>query len=145
MANKYSQRTYDNALLLKAAGAVAASADGTLIVDVGNGLVDAAFVVDVSAIEVDSADELYTIYVEGSPDANFGTAGNIAVVGMMKLGAATPMAPQGFADTVGRYMVPVRNERNGTTYRYIRIRTVVAGVAVVTGINYAAWLAKDDD
>ncbi len=46
------------------------------------------------------------------------------------------------ADTaIGRHIVPIRNELNGTLYRYVRIFTVVAG-AIATGINYSAFLAK---
>lgn len=146
-ANQYSQRTYDNALLLKAGGLVAASADGSLVLDIGNGVMDCDLVVDVTALEKDTGDESYTVVLEGSPDAAFGTAANIVVMARIVLGAAaaTAMAPTGSAgaSNTGRYLVPVRNEIGGTTYRYARIRTVVAGT-VVTGINYTAFLAKDD-
>jgi hypothetical protein len=148
MANLYSQRTYDAALLLKAAGLVAASADGTLILDVGNGLLDCDLVVDVTALEVDSSDESYTIVLEGSPDAAFGTAANIMPMAKITLGhhssTAGALQAQGAEDAAGRYIVPCRNERGGTTYRYLRIRTVIAGT-IATGINFTAWLAKDDD
>jgi len=150
MANLYSQRTYDAALLLKAAGLVAATANGSLILDVGAGLVDADLVVDVTALEVDSNDESYEIIVQGSSDATFGTAANIASLGSITMGdkASTRLAAGVFQvgtdDVIGRYLMPVRNERNGTTYRYLRIKTIVAGT-IATGINYSAWLAKDDD
>lgn len=142
MANKYSQRTYDSDLLLKAAAAVAASADGSLTLDMGDGFVCGDMVLDVTAIEVDSNDESYQIILEGSPDTAF-TAGTLAVLAQIVLGeaSAAAMAPQGFNDGVGRFIVPFRNERNGTLYRYLRIRTVVAGT-VATGINYSAWVAK---
>jgi hypothetical protein len=147
MANLYSQRTYDAALLLKAAGLVAASADGSLILDVGTGLMDADLIIDVTAIETDSSNESYTVILEGSPDALFGTAGNIMPMALIVMGhqssTAGALQSQGAADAVGRFTVPCRNERNGTTYRYLRIRTVVVGT-VATGINYTAWLAKDD-
>ncbi len=147
MANLYSQYTYDAALLLKAAALVASSANGSLILDVGNGLVDADLVVDVTAMEIDSNDESYTIVLEGSPDAAFGTAANIMPLAMMVLGdhasTAGALAAMGADDAIGRFVVPCRNERNGTTYRYLRVRTVVAGT-IATGINYSAWLAKDE-
>jgi hypothetical protein len=144
MANIYSQRTYDNALLLKAAGLVAATADGSLVLDVGNGLLDCDLIVDVSAIETDTGDEVYTIILEGSPDATFGTAGNIASLGQWKLGAAAAIGPQGFVSVIGRNLMPIRNEQDGKTYRYLRLRTVVAGT-IATGINYLAFLAIDSD
>ena len=145
MANIYSQRTYDAALLLKAAALVAASADGSLILDVGTGLVNADMVLDVTAMEIDSNDESYTVILEGSPDAAFGTAANITPLAMIVMGdhasTAGALAAMGADDTIGRYVVPCRNERNGTTYRYLRIRTVVAGT-IGTGINFTAWLSK---
>jgi hypothetical protein len=146
-ANLYSQRTFDANLVLKAAGLVAASADGTIILDTGGlGLLDVDLIIDATAVEIDSSDESYTIILEGSPDATFGTAANIAALARIVIGhhSATAMAPQGFDDVPGRFMVPCRNERNGVTYRYLRIRTVVAGT-IATGINYTAWLAKDDN
>jgi hypothetical protein len=153
-ANLMSQRTYDAALLLKAAGLVAATADGTLILDVGGGapnpiigFLEADMIIDVTALEVDTNDESYIIILEGSPDPTFGTAANIAVLSRTVIGStgAAAQAPQGTSvvDAVGRYTVPVRNERNGVTYRYLRIRTVVAGT-IATGINYSCWLSKDE-
>src|SRR5207244_6477898 len=104
MANLHSQAIYDNSLLLKAAALVASSADGSLIVDAGAGLVDCDMVIDVSAIETDSSDESYAIILEGSPDAAFGTAGNIVALSRTILGhsSATAMAPTGATSTVGR-------------------------------------------
>jgi hypothetical protein len=146
MSNRFSQRTYDNALLLKAAGLVAASANGSVILDVGNGLVDADLIMDVTAIEIDTTDESYAIVLEGSPDSDFGTAANIVVLNRRIVGhaSAAAMAPAGVTSTVGRYLDPVRNEINGTTYRYLRLRTVVAGT-IATGINYLSFLAIDSD
>lgn len=145
MANIYSQRTYDNSLLLKAAALVAATADGSLILDVGNGMLNADLVIDVSALEIDTTDESFTLILQGSPDATLGTAGNIVVLAMIVLGHASSVAKvlqsSGVTDTVGRYIVPFRNELNGTTYRYLRIRTKIVGT-IATGINYAAFVAK---
>lgn len=147
-ANLFSQRTYDASLLLKAAGLVGATANGTVIIDTGGlGCLDVDLVIDVTAIETDSSDESYEIQLQGSPDANFGTAANIVYLGGISMGhhSSTRLTAcgQGTDDVAGRYMVPIRNEKNGTTYRYLRTRTVVAGT-VATGINYTAWLAKDD-
>jgi hypothetical protein len=139
--NLYSQHTYDASLLLKAAGLVAASADGSLILDLGDGLFEGVAVVDATAIEVATGDETYQIIYEGSPDVAF-TAGTLAALARLIVGAvAASSAPQGFADVPGRFTVPVRNERNGVLYRYMRIRTVVIGT-IATGINYSTWLAK---
>jgi hypothetical protein len=143
----YSQRTYDASLLLKAAALVGATADGSLILDVGNGCLEADVVVDVTACEL-ATDESYEIVIQGSPDAAFGTAGNIVALGsltIMHSGAARATAMgQGAVDTgVGRHLFGIRNEKNGVTYRYLRLRTIVVGT-IASGINYSAWLAKDD-
>jgi hypothetical protein len=148
MANLHSQATYDAALLLKAAAAVAATANGSLILDVGTGMVKGDVIIDVTGLEIDSNDESYEIIIQGSSDATFGTAANIASLCSVTIGdkVATRLAygvfQVGTDDTTGRYTLPFRNERNGTTYRYLRIKTVVVGT-ITTGITYSAWLAKD--
>lgn len=134
---QYSNRTYDQSLLLKAAGLIAASAAGSTILDLGDGLTDAELVLDVSAVEVATGDEIYTIYVEGSNVAAM-TSGSVALA-QIEMGNASAPAD---ADTgTGRFIVPFRNEQNGTLYRYIRVYTKVDGT-IATGINYTAFVAK---
>lgn len=136
--NLYSQYTYDNALLLKAAGLVASTTTESTILDLGEGLVDAYLVLDVSAVEVASTDEIYLICLEGSTVSGMGS-GSVCLA-QIEMGNATAPAD---ADTgVGRFVVPFRNEQNGTTYRYVRIYTEVAGT-IATGINFLAFIAKD--
>lgn len=147
MGNKYSQFTYDADLLLKAAALVAATANGTLELDVGDGLLDADLVIDATAVEIDSNDESYEVIVQGSTVAGFGTASAITPLASITIGdkastrGAAGVTGIGTDDVAGRFVVPFRNERNGTIYRYLRIRTVVVGT-IATGINYSAWVAK---
>jgi len=144
MSNLYSQRTYDNALLIRAAGAaITATETGSVILDLGAGMMDADLVVDVTAIDVTTGDEAYSLMLEVSPDATFGTAGNIRVAAELRIGGATFTAPNGAADTVGRFIIPFRNERNGTIYRYARLYTLIAGTT--PSLTFSAFLAKDDD
>lgn len=146
--NLYSQYTYDAELLLKAAALVAATADGTLELNVGAGLLCGHMVIDATAIEIDSNDESYEIILQGSTVAGFGTAAAIAALTSITVGdkASTRLAAgvlaTGTDDVPGRFVVPFRNESNGTIYPYLRIKTIVAGT-IATGINYSAWLAKD--
>lgn len=144
MANLYSQRTYDAALLIRAAGAAITSTEtGSLILDLGNGLVDADLVVDVTAIDVTTGDEAYSLMLEVSPDATFGTSGNIRVAAELRIGGATFTTPNGAADTAGRFVIPFRNERNGTTYRYARLYTLIDGTT--PSLTFSAFIAKDAD
>lgn len=138
MANIYSQFTYDNALSLKGAGLVAATTTEATILDLGAGLVDGYLVLDVSAVEVATGDEKYTVHLEGSNVAAM-TSGSVTLANI-PLGNLT--APADAATGTGRFVVPFRNEQNGATYRHVRIYTLVAGT-VATGINFSAFIAKD--
>ena len=137
MANIYSQFTYDDDLELKAAGLVATTTTESTILDLGDGLVDGYLVLDVSAVEVASTNEIYLICLEGSTVAAM-TSGSVTLA-EIEMGNASAPAD---ADTgTGRFVVPFRNEQNGTLYRYVRIYTEVAGT-VATGINFSAFVAK---
>lgn len=134
----YSNFTYDASLSLKAAGLVASTTTESTILDLGDGFVCGALVIDVSAVEVASTDEIYLICLEGSTVAAM-TSGSVTLA-QIEMGNATAPAD---ADTgTGRFVVPFRNEQNGTIYRYVRIYTEVAGT-IATGINFAAFIAKD--
>lgn len=133
----YSAKTYDNATLLKAAGIVAASAAGSVILDLGDGFMDRDLVIDISALEVDTGDEIYTIAIEGSSVA---AMTSLSVTLAEKQFGNVP-APADADTATGRHVVPFRNELNGTLYRYIRVYTTVVGT-IATGINYSAFLAK---
>lgn len=135
--SQYSRKTYDHATLLKAAGLVAASAAGSVILDLGDGLMQADLVIDISALEVATGDEIYTISLEGSAVAAM-TSGSVELARAV---FGNNPAPADADTSVGRHVVPVRNELNGTIYRYVRLHTTVAG-DIATGINYSAFLAK---
>ena len=138
--------TYDNNLLLKDAGAVAASAAATVlsaakVLDLGAGEVDGDIVIDVSAMDIVGNDEKYDIVAQLSSDAAFGTAGNIVERCEISLGAKeTKITDCDRDDVVGRYILPFDNVVNGTPYRYLRIYIVEAGAT--SSINFTAFLAK---
>jgi len=138
--NMYGRFTYDDALSLKDAGLVATTTTESVIVDLGAGLADGYVVLDVTAIEVASNDEIYTICLEGSTVAAM-TSGSVCLA-RIELGNAT--APADADTAVGRFVLPFRNEMNGVLYRYVRIYTGVAGT-VATGINFVAFMAKRSD
>lgn len=135
--SQYSMKTYDHATLLKEAGLVATSAAGSVILDLGDGFMEADLVIDVTALEVADGNEIYTISLEGSSVAAM-TSGSVELA---KITMGNNPAPADADTDIGRHVVGVRNELNGTIYRYVRLYTTVAGT-VATGINYSAFLAK---
>lgn len=137
MANLYSQFTYDDSLSLKDAGLVATTTTESTILDLGSGLVDGYLVLDVSAVEVGDGNEIYLACLEGSNVAAM-TSGSVCLA-QLEMGNAS--APADADTSTGRFVIPFRNEQNGTLYRYVRIYTEVAGT-VATGINFAAFIAK---
>lgn len=132
----------DSTLIMKDAGLVAASAAATVggvakVADVGSGMVKGTLVVDVSAIEVASNDELYSIAVQGSDVADFSTGSPvIEELAVINLGASEVLGGN-FDSAAGRYSVPFTNKN----YPYLRVYTTVAGT-VATGINFTAHLDK---
>lgn len=135
--------TFDVATLLKDAGVLKADAAATVggsaaVVNVGPAFVEGVVNVDVSAIEVDSADDMYTIQIQGSADSAFTAPVNLAT---LQLGHTTALGGPA-TSTVGRYAVRFQNEKNGVIYPYLRAYTDVSGAAVATGINYTAWIGK---
>ena len=144
-ATQIRSYSYDANQVLKDAGLVAASAAAQVasadkILNVGEAFYTGVLVADVSAIEIASNNEAYTICVQGSTSATF--ASDIQNLAVLPLGA-TEVNPGGAIDsTTGRYELPFTNEQNGVTYPYIRVYTVVAGT-IATGINYAAWVGLD--
>jgi hypothetical protein len=139
--------TVDTLTPLKDAGLVAVSAAAQVssadqIVDLGAGFVEGNIVIDLTALEIDTADETYDIVAQLSPDADFGTAGNMVERLALHLGAkGTKRTDCDRDDVVGRYVLPFDNEFGGTVYRYLRLYTVVGGT-IATGINYSGRLAK---
>ena len=134
---------FDSNLELKDAGLVAADAAwqvaaANLILDVGDGLVEGDVVIDVSAIEIASNDEVYELVIQVSSKSDF--ADTFESVANLPLGAKEGLL--GDVDSlIGRYILPFRNEVNGTVYRYLRGYTDVTGT-IATGINFTAFATK---
>lgn len=136
--------TFDANLEFKDAGLIAAddaaqvdSADK--IVDLGEGLFEGDLVVDVTAIEIASNDERYDIGIQLSDSSTF--ASGIVQGPILALGALETLIGADTDSTTGRYILPFRNEVNGTWYRYARVYINVTGT-IATGINFSAWAAK---
>lgn len=144
MARNQKDFTYDNAMLLKDAGLVAADAAGTVsaaarILDLGAARLDGRVIVDISAIEVATGDERYDINVQFSSSSSF--ASDVVQGAGISVGAAATIPGQSAATVVGRQEFHFSNEINGTTYRYMRVYTNVSGT-IATGINYTAYVVQ---
>jgi hypothetical protein len=138
MANQYSQFVFDADLELKEAGLVASTTSETTILDLGEGLVDGYLVIDLSACEIATGDEIYNVCLEGSNVAAM-SSGSVCLAKKVFGNLVVPM--DAALSSAGRYVIPFRNEEAGTLYRYVRVFTHVAG-DVATGINFSAFLAK---
>jgi len=139
MVTENRQRIYDVLGNLKSAGAITASAAGGEVFDTGGGYTDGVMVTNISACEVDTGDELYTIALQGTNTAAFGGA-DIVDICMFQLGDATQLT--GDEDlTTGVIITPFCNNFLGTLYRYLRVYCTIAGT-IATGINYSCFLSK---
>lgn len=134
----YSSRTYDNALLLSASGTQTASTVGSIILDIGAGLFDADWIIDVGAIKTSAADEKYGFILEGSNVA----AMSSGIVQLAAYAGGNVTAPVTVVTTTGRILVPFRNEQDGVLYRYVRINTTIAGTSPTT--TFISWIAKHE-
>ena len=143
-----TQQTIDTQTQLQDSAAISTSQTGEIatvaqILDLGGGgqnnapLVYFDVVLDVSAIDATTGDELYEIILEGSTSSSF--ASGIEEVGRLHLGGATGLnGGQDVVSAAGRYVIACCNERNGNTYRYLRINFVLSGTSPsITTTAYA--------
>lgn len=143
--------TLDSATQLKDAGLVAADAAGTVSAaaayhDMGaaNAYGRFAVVIDWTACEVATGDEVYAIRVQGSDTSSFT---NAYVLAERRFGDSTvsfqpvDTAPTGraviYADNVAA--TSATDGASQIACRYIRVYADVGGT-IATGFNYTAWL-----
>jgi hypothetical protein len=126
--------TYDDALELKAAGAVTSSAAGSLILDLGAGRTDGRTILDVTAFDATTGDERSQITMQFSNSATFASG----VVNGTSVGFGAFEVLGGSADpALGRHELPWCNEIAGTQYRYARIYTFGGGTS--PSVTYSAF------
>ncbi len=129
-------------LQLKDAGAVAASAAATVggvarILDMGLARFDGRAIVDISACNVAAGDLAYVL-AQVSNSATFATGVFVAAAALF--GDATVNYETVDTAVPRRQEIALTNEISGTTYRYVRLWTVIAAAG---SINYTAWLVQD--
>lgn len=138
------QRVYNQDLeLILADGAAAMTADGITQVasanvskKLGPGRFEGVLIVDVSAIDVASADEVYHLLLQGSNDS-FSTKETVAQYSL-GASAARPGAP--VASVIGRYEIPFTTEQHDTVYSDVRLYVDLAGTS--PSITFKAWIAE---
>ena len=141
MATNNHNFVFDSGLEMKDAGLVAASAAAQVdsadkILNLGDSFVKGVVVIDVTAVEVDNANEQYIIGWQLSDSATF--ASGIVEAASLILGDNSVVG--GDADTsAGRFTLYVSNEFDGAIYTYARLYTTIAGT-IGSGINYSAYL-----
>ena len=112
-------KIYDSLTVLKAAGAVTTTGQGSAVKVDGYTEVDAA--INVTALVGTGT---YELAIQGSADEAFTTPVDLATF---------------VIDEVGKHVVPFRNEFNGVEYPYVRIAYTLGGTS--PSINFEAWLA----
>lgn len=138
---------FDILTLLKDAGAITANAAAQVggsnkILDLGaNTRVDAVVVIDVTAIDISSGDELYYITAQVSSSSSF--ASDIQNVGTMNFGKSAVRLGGAIDSLIGRYELPVCTEQADVMRQYFRLYTTVGGTT--PSINYTAFLAPLPD
>ena len=139
-------RTYpiDTALQLEdgAAAITATEVNSGGEIDLGDGLVHGAVVIQVSAIKVSSNDESYKIELQGTTVSAFGTAASNVVLASLDLGAhettGAVAGDTGLDTPTGVYYMPFCNDFAGTTHRYVRLKVTTTGSSET--ITYPAFL-----
>lgn len=111
------------------------------ILDLGPARMEGVLVVDVTAVEIASNDELYTFTLQGSTAAAF-TAGTIQNLAMLDFGATEVRKGAAIDSSVGRYEMWFCNEQDDITYRYLRLHVTVSGTIDTTGITFGAFIGQ---
>lgn len=120
-------------------------------VDIGQGRWIGKLALDISALDLSSADETYRLFLLGSNDSAFGN-GNVDILATQDFAAATAgrlvptIVPASDAvpparQSANRIILPVTNQRGIYTFRYLQLYAVIGGTT--PSMTLAAWLAGD--
>tara|TARA_R110002096_G_C14661938_1_gene728458 strand:- start:52150 stop:52602 length:453 start_codon:yes stop_codon:yes gene_type:complete len=138
--NRLSGYIFDSLLELEdGAAPITASGQGSGIIDLGDAHVTGEIVLDVSAIDTVTGDELYDVLVELSDSATF--ASGVEQAASIQLGGTTGAAgARDVTSDAGRYAVPFQNQLNTRQYRYVRLNLVIGGTS--TSITFVGYISK---
>jgi hypothetical protein len=151
MAHQNFQYTLDESLCLKDAGLVASSAAATVdsaavYIDLGaaNAYAEFDVVIDWTACEVASGNEVYTVQIEGATATAFSTVYRLIT---RAFGDSSVNGQPVDTTPSGRVVISCNNVAHTSATdpestiacRYVRLYTTVSGT-VATGFNYTAYL-----
>lgn len=111
-----------------------------VILDLGDGRNDDTLVINVTALDVASGNELYQFVLLGSTSPTF--ASDIETLAWAEMGdtsVRTLGASQAADSAAQRLELPFCNRRNDKEYRYLKLRLVAAGTT--PSITFDAWVA----
>lgn len=141
------QRVYNqDAELILADGAAAITADGVTQVasanvskKLGAGRFEGVLIIDVSAIDLASTDEVYHLLLQGA--ASGGSAfTTVETLAQLSLGATAARPGGAINSVIGRYEIPFITEQHDTVYDWVRLYVDVAGTS--PSITFKAWIAE---
>lgn len=135
--------TLDELMILKDAGAITASAAGTVasaakVIDLGEARTDAKAIVNVLAAGTGTGQK-QTITIQVADAAAFNA--KVFNVAILELGDAAQI-PSNADLGVGVYELPFNNVVNGVVYPYVRVYATIAVTSPVTSLNYECHLVK---
>lgn len=135
---------YDSLLVATAATTKTSSYSGVDYIDTGGGFTKGKCIVNVTACTNTSTDQLYRMVVQGSPDATFGTAGNVVDLAEQRCGVGEVLAAATASEDEGAavYEFPFTNMLGSNLYRYLRFRMVISGGGAKS-ITYTAMIAPE--
>ena len=140
MSRNVNLGTLDELRILKDAGAITASAAGTVAtvakkINLGDARTDAKAIVNVTAAGTGTG-EKQVINIQVSDDDFAADIYNVAV---LELGDAAQLV--GDTDVgVGTYELPFTNVVNGTVKKYVRVYATITDVSPDTSLNYECHL-----
>lgn len=114
------------------------------IIDLGvnKKFLQARLVLDLTALDLTTGDEAYTVQLQYSDNTSFNDAGLVQSRVLFRFGAATASTSAGFDQffntVAGRYDAIVESTYAGLQYRYLRLKTVLAGTS--PSITFSAFL-----
>ncbi len=139
------QRNYNlDVELLLADGAAAVTADGVsqvggaaVTLQLGPGRFEGVLIIDVSAIDISSADEVVNLILQGSSAQAFSSN---EILAQYTLGATAARPGGAVSSVIGRYEIPFITEQHDTVYDWVRLYADVGGTT--PSITFKAWIAE---